>query len=56
MLSSKVFSELLLEKGFDFYAGVPCSLLSGLIRIIDDDPETPYFPAVREDAAVGLCA
>ena len=56
MLSSKVFSELLSKKGFNFYAGVPCSLLSGLIRIIEDDPKTPYFPAVREDAAVGLCA
>ena len=56
MLSSKVFSELLSKKGFNFYAGVPCSLLSGLIRIIEDDPDTPYFPAVREDAAVGLCA
>ena len=56
MLSSKVFSELLSKKGFNFYAGVPCSLLSGLIQIIDDAPETPYFPAVREDAAVGLCA
>ena len=56
MLSSKVFSELLSKKGFNFYAGVPCSLLSGLIRIIDGDPKIPYFPAVREDAAVGLCA
>ena len=56
MLSSKVFSELLSSKGFNFFTGVPCSLLSGLIRIIDDDPKTPYYPAVREDAAVGLCA
>ena len=28
----------------------------GLIRIIEDDPKASYFPAVREDAAVGLCA
>ena len=56
MLSSEIFSKLLLSKGFNFYTGVPCSLLSGLIRIIDDNPKTPYFPAVREDAAVGLCA
>jgi phosphonopyruvate decarboxylase len=56
MLSSKVFSELLSSKGFNFFTGVPCSLLSGLISIIDDDPKTPYYPAVREDAAVGLCA
>ena len=39
MLSSEIFSKLLLSKGFDFYTGVPCSLLSGLIRIIDDDPK-----------------
>tara|TARA_B110000438_G_scaffold251897_1_gene256611 strand:- start:150 stop:647 length:498 start_codon:yes stop_codon:yes gene_type:complete len=56
MLSSKNFSELLSSKGFNFFTGVPCSLLSGLISIIDDDPKTPYYPAVREDAAVGLCA
>lgn len=56
MLTSKVFSELLFSKGFNFFTGVPCSLLSGLISIIDDDPKTPYYPAVREDAAVGLCA
>jgi phosphonopyruvate decarboxylase len=56
MLSSKVFSELLFSKGFNFFTGVPCSLLSGLISIIDNDPKTPYYPAVREDAAVGLCA
>ena len=56
MLSSKVFAELLSSKGFNFFTGVPCSLLSGLISIIDDDPKTPYYPAVREDAAVGLCA
>ena len=56
MLSSIIFSELLSNKGFNFYAGVPCSLLSGLIRIIDGAPKIPYFPAVREDAAVGLCA
>ena len=56
MLSSKVFSELLSSKGFNFFTGVPCSLLSGLISIIDNDPKTPYYPAVREDAAVGLCA
>ncbi|SVD13731.1 uncharacterized protein METZ01_LOCUS366585, partial [marine metagenome] len=35
MLSSIIFSEFLSNKGFNFYAGVPCSLLSGLIRIIE---------------------
>ena len=56
MASSKQFADLLSTKGFNFYAGVPCSLLSGLIRVLEDDAQTSYFPAVREDAAVGLCA
>ncbi len=56
MASSKQFADLLSTQGFDFYAGVPCSLLSGLIRVLENDTQTSYFPAVREDAAVGLCA
>ena len=55
MPSSKQFADLLSTKGFGFYAGVPCSLLSGLIRVLENDSRAPYFPAVREDAAVGLC-
>ncbi len=56
MLDSKSFIDRLRAAGFDFYAGVPCSLLSGLIARLESDPDIPYYPAVREDAAVGLCA
>jgi len=56
MLSSRTFIEKLQGKGFDFFTGVPCSLLSGLIAELEADREVGYIPSVREDAGVGLCA
>ena len=56
MLTSKSFVHQLTSKGFNFFTGVPCSLLSGLIACLEETPDVPYIPAVREDAAVGLCA
>ncbi len=54
MLSSKTFIEKLYGHGFDFFTGVPCSLLSGLISSLEES--SGYLPSVREDAGVGLCA
>ena len=56
MLSSKIFVEKLQGNGFDFFTGVPCSLLSGLIAQLEADQKAGYIPSVREDAGVGLCA
>ena len=56
MLSSRIFVDKLRDSGFNFFTGVPCSLLSGLIAHLEGDPDLGYIPAVREDAAVGLCA
>ncbi len=56
MLSSRIFVDKLRDSGFDFFTGVPCSLLSGLIASLEGDPDLGYIPSVREDAAVGLCA
>ena len=56
MLSSQSFIDRLTENGFNFFTGVPCSLLSGLISCLEETKKVPYIPAVREDAAVGLCA
>lgn len=56
MLSSKTFVEKLQGNGFDFFTGVPCSLLSGLIAQLEADQKAGYIPSVREDAGVGLCA
>lgn len=55
MLSSQTFIERLRGEGFDFFTGVPCSLLSGLISALEQEDGINYLPAVREDAAVGLC-
>lgn len=40
--------------GYDFFAGVPCSLVSGLIATLEADPEITYYAETREDAAIGL--
>jgi len=56
MISSDTFIQSLKGRGFDFFTGVPCSLLSGLISALENQSDLDYHPAVREDAAVGLCA
>ena len=50
------FLDELDRAGFDFFAGVPCSLLTGVIRALDEDPKRGYVSAVREDVAVGMAA
>ena len=41
--------------GYDFYTGVPCSLLNPIYSVLEGRSH-PYFPATREDLAVGLAA
>ena len=52
----KQFLDLLQRHGYDFFTGVPCSLLEGITRVLDADPRYGYVSAVREDAALGLAA
>ena len=47
---------LLEAQGYDFFTGVPCSLIEGLIASLETHPRLPYVPAVREDVAVGIAA
>ena len=54
-LTSQSFIKCLIDEGYKFFTGVPCSLLSGLIYELEGQKEARYIPAVREDAAVGLC-
>ena len=54
-LTSQSFIKHLVQEDYKFFTGVPCSLLSGLIYELEDQQEVRYIPAVREDAAVGLC-
>ena len=38
------------KSGFDFFTGVPCFILGGIIKALGED----YIPSVREDTAIGL--
>jgi sulfopyruvate decarboxylase subunit alpha len=48
------FLHSLLSVGFDFFTGVPCSLVKSLIATLEE--RGGYIPETREDAAVGLAA
>jgi sulfopyruvate decarboxylase alpha subunit len=54
MITGVDFLRLLLESGFDFFTGVPCSLVKSLIATLEE--RGGYIPETREDAAVGLAA
>ena len=56
MPQTEPFLAALTREGYDYFAGVPCSLLKGLIRRFDQDPLWNYTSAVREDSAVGMAA
>ena len=55
-VSGSELAALLERRGFDFFAGVPCSLIEDLIATLEGHPRLPYIPAPREDVAVGLAA
>jgi len=55
-VSGGELARLLDRHGFDFFTGVPCSLVEALIAVLEQRAEPPWLPAVREDVAVGLAA
>ncbi len=55
-VSSKNFVDELVNNNYEFFTGVPCSILKKLIAYFSEHPEYNYIPATREDAAVGLCS
>jgi phosphonopyruvate decarboxylase len=56
MISGRQFAAALERHGFDFFSGVPCSLIEDLIAVLERGTHAPYVAAVREDAAVGVAA
>ena len=56
MISGVEFAGALERHGFDFFAGVPCSLIEDLIATLESHPRLPYVGTPREDVAVGLAA
>jgi phosphonopyruvate decarboxylase len=56
MVSGARFAAALEAQGFDFFAGVPCSLIEDLIATLASHERLPYVATPREDVAVGLAA
>lgn len=52
-LSGTELARALLANGFDFFTGVPCSLVASLITALEPHG---YVAETREDAALGLAA
>ena len=54
MVTTNDFCMMLTEQGFDFFTGVPCSILKGVINHLSEDLDIPYIPGTREDEAIGI--
>jgi phosphonopyruvate decarboxylase len=50
------FHAALVSAGFDFFCGVPCSLLKGLVSLLENEERGAYVSATREDSALGMAA
>jgi phosphonopyruvate decarboxylase len=55
-VTGEELAGLLEAQGYDFFTGVPCSLIESLIAALETHPRLPYVPAVREDVSVGIAA
>lgn len=52
MISAFHFWQILRKNGFNFFSGIPCSILK---EVLNNPPKSaPYIPATREDNALGL--
>jgi phosphonopyruvate decarboxylase len=56
MQTAHKFWDVLKREQVTFFAGVPCSLLEGVIKVAAADPAVTYVPAVREDVALGVAS
>jgi phosphonopyruvate decarboxylase len=56
MINSAEFLDFLLEEGFSFVTGVPCSYFSRLINEFEKQDAVRYIPTAREDEAVGIAS
>jgi phosphonopyruvate decarboxylase len=56
VISGHDLAALLTRHRFDFFTGVPCSLVEDVIAVLEQGRSAPYVAAVREDAAVGMAA
>lgn len=56
MIEAREFVEAARERGFEWYAGVPCSFLTPFINYVLQDPSLNYVSAANEGDAVALIA
>ena len=56
MIAADAFLDPALERGFSFYAGVPCSFLTPLINRVISNPALDYVGAASEGEAVAVAA
>ena len=56
MIEARHFVEAARERGFDWWAGVPCSFLTPFINYVLQDPSLQYVSMANEGDAVALIA
>jgi phosphonopyruvate decarboxylase len=56
VITGRDLAALLERHRFDFFTGVPCSLVEDVIAVLEQGSRAPYIAAVREDVAVGMAA
>jgi phosphonopyruvate decarboxylase len=56
VIEARDFVEAARERGFDWYAGVPCSYLTPFINYVLQDPSLQYVSMANEGDAVALIA
>src|SRR6266403_1325622 len=56
MIEARKFVEAARERGFHWYAGVPCSFLTPFINYVLQDPSLHYVSMANEGDAVALIA
>lgn len=56
MIKAESFIQAAQKHGFDFYTGVPCSLLTPFINYVIDDNTLQYVIAANEGEAVSIAA
>jgi phosphonopyruvate decarboxylase len=56
MIEARSFVEAARERGFDWWAGVPCSFLTPFINYVLQDPSLQYVSMANEGDAVALIA
>lgn len=56
MIEAQEFVEITRNKGFEYYAGVPCSFLTPFINYVINDPNLTYISSANEgDALATIC-